>query len=65
LYAQSEYLYANISQRMAGQFKEQVEELPDLSDKQADKAISGLMVFIGQLEKQGRVTLIKPAATEE
>jgi len=60
-----EYLYANISQRMAGQFKEQVEELPDLSDKQADKAISGLMVFIGQLEKQGRVTLIKPAATEE
>ena len=60
-----EYLYANISQRMAGQFKEQVEELPDLTDKQADKAISSLMVFIGQLEKQGRVTLIKPAATEE
>jgi len=50
---------------MAGQFKEQVEELPDLTDKQADKAISSLMVFIGQLEKQGRVTLIKPAATEE
>ena len=60
-----DYLYANISQRMAGQFKEQVEEMPELSDKQADKAISGLMVFIGQLEKQGRVTLIKPSPDED
>ena len=59
-----DYLYANISQRMAGQFKEQVEEMAELSDKQADKAISSLMVFIGQLEKQGRVTLIKPSTDE-
>lgn len=59
-----DYLYANISQRMAGQFKEQVDEMPDLSSKQADKAVTGLMVFIGQLEKQGRITLIKAAAKD-
>lgn len=59
-----EFLYANISQRMAGQVKETVEGLPDLSPKQADKAISALMVFIGQLEKRGRITLIKPTPKE-
>lgn len=60
-----DYLYANISQRMAGQFKEQVEELVALTDKQADKAISNLMIFIGQLEKQGRIKLIKPEQSSE
>lgn len=59
-----DYLFANISQRMAGQFKEQIDELAELSEKQADKAISGLMVFIGQLEKQGRITLIKADPTD-
>ncbi len=54
-----EFLYANISQRMAGQYKEQVEELAAISQKEADAAISTLMGFIGRLEKQGRVTLIK------
>ena len=56
-----EFLFANISQRMAGQVKENVEALAELSPKQADKAISNLMVFIGQLEKRGRITLIKAA----
>ena len=60
-----EFLYANISQRMAGQVKEKVDALPDLSPKQADKAVTGLMVFIGQLEKSGRITLIKAAPKEE
>ena len=60
-----EYLYANISQRMAGQFKEDVAELSPPSGKQADKAISNLMVFIGQLEKQGRIKLISPEGSDE
>ncbi len=60
-----DFLYANISQRMAGQVKEKVEALPELSPKQADKAVTGLMVFIGQLEKSGRITLIKPVPKDD
>ncbi len=55
-----EFLYANISQRMAEQYKEQVEELGPLSEKESDSAVSGLMSFISKLEKDGRITLIKP-----
>ena len=59
-----EYLFANISQRMAGQFKEDMGDLPDLSQKESDKAITALMSFIGTLEKDGRITLIKKAEPE-
>jgi flagellar motor switch protein FliG len=59
-----EFLYANISQRMAGQYKEQVEELGGISQKEADTAIASLMGFIGRLEKDGRVTLIKPVSED-
>ena len=59
-----EFLYANISQRMAGQVKEKVANMPDLTSRQADKAVTGLMVFIGQLEKSGRITLIKAPSSE-
>ena len=60
-----EYFYANISQRMAGQFKEQVEEMGDLTQKEADGAISGLMGFISTLERQKRITLIRPVVEGE
>ena len=53
-----EFLLANISQRMAEQFKEDMQELPELSEKQADKAINGLMGFISRLQKQGRIEYI-------
>jgi len=56
-----EFLYANISQRMAGTFKEDVEDLKSVSSKEGDKAISALMGFIGTLEKDGRIVLIKIA----
>ena len=59
-----EFLYANISQRMAGQYKEQVEELGGISQKEADNAIATLMGFISRLEKEGRVTLIKPVSED-
>lgn len=58
------FLYANISQRMAGQYKEQVEKLSGMSQKEADAAISSLMGFIGKLEKEGRITLIKPVSED-
>lgn len=60
-----EFLYANISQRMAEQFKEQVEELKTFTQKDGDSAISGFMGFIGKLEKEGRITLIKPEPEPE
>jgi len=60
-----EYLFANISQRMAGQFKEEMGDLPALSQKEGDKAITALMSFIGKLEKDGRITLIKKQEPED
>lgn len=62
--ATTDFLLANISQRMAGQYKEQLEELTGLSQKEGDSAISSLMGFISKLEKDGRITLIKPMPTE-
>lgn len=59
-----EFLFANISQRMAGQFKEQIEETGDISQKVADGAISGIMSFLGRLEKAGRITFIKPVVAD-
>lgn len=60
----TEFLFANISQRMAEQYKEQVEEMGALTQKEADGSITALMGFIGKLEKEGRITLIKPAPVE-
>ena len=60
-----EFFFANISQRMAGQYKEQIEESKAISQKEGDSAISSLMGFISQLEKNGRITLIKVAPQEE
>jgi len=60
-----DFLFANISQRMAGQYKEQVEEQGAISAKDADGAISSLMSFISKLEKDGRITLIKPVSPAE
>ena len=57
-----EFFFANISQRMAGQFKEQIEDMGDMTQKASDAAISSIMGFIGQLEKTKRITLIKPVA---
>ncbi|MEP6342121.1 MAG: FliG C-terminal domain-containing protein [Maricaulaceae bacterium] len=59
-----EFLFANISQRMAGQFKEQIEEMGDISQKVADSAISSIMSFLGRLEKTDRITFIKPVVTD-
>ena len=60
----TEFLFANISQRMAQQYKEQVEEMGELTQKDADGAITAMMGFISKLEKEGRITLIKRAPVE-
>jgi len=54
----TDFLYANISQRMAEQYKEQVDDLPALSEKDADSAIITLMSFISKKEKSGAIAYI-------
>ncbi|MBL4854232.1 MAG: hypothetical protein JKY25_08345 [Robiginitomaculum sp.] len=61
----TEFLFANISQRMAEQYKEQVEELGNLSEKEADSAIIALMSFISRQEKSGTITYIDIEETGE
>jgi flagellar motor switch protein FliG len=60
-----EYLYSNISQRMAQQFKEQVEELTSFSKKQGEAAQSAMMTLISTLDRQGTIKLIKVADSED
>lgn len=55
--ASVEFLFSNISQRMADQMKEEIAEMKPLSDKEGDKAITDLMSFVSRLEKNGRITL--------
>ncbi len=59
-----EFFYSNISQRMAGQYKEQVEDIKSLSQKEGDNAISGLMGFISKLEKDKKIELMKPVSDD-
>lgn len=59
-----EFFYGNISQRMAGQYKEQVEEITTLSQKEGDNAISSMMAFISKLEREKQIELIKPPSEE-
>lgn len=58
-----EFLFANISQRMAEQYKEQVEALGALSGKEADAAIIALMSFISRQEKAGTIIYIDAPET--
>ncbi len=53
-----EFLYGNISKRMAGQYQEQVEDMSALTEKQTDKAIVDLMGFISEQEKAGVISYI-------
>ena len=57
----TEYLYSNISQRLAGSIRETVDGLDPLNEKEAAKAIADLMSFVSQLVKDERITLIKKA----
>ncbi len=57
----TEFLLSNISQRMADQIREELEAMEEMTEKQADKTLSGFMSYIGQLQKEQRITLIKKA----
>ncbi len=57
------FLYGNISQRMAEQYKEDVGALGAMSEKEGEAAVISLMTFISSLEKAGTIAYIE--ATEE
>lgn len=57
----TEFLLSNISQRMADQIREELEAMEEMTEKQADKNLSVFMSYIGQLQKEERITLIKKA----
>ncbi|PHR57702.1 MAG: hypothetical protein COA43_11865 [Robiginitomaculum sp.] len=56
------FLYGNISQRMADQYKEDASALAPMTDKESDNAIIAVMSFISSLEKAGTIAYIE--ATE-
>jgi flagellar motor switch protein FliG len=56
-----DFLLGNISQRMAEQIKEEVSELSPMKDKAAAKATASFMAFLGNLEKEERLTFIPKA----
>lgn len=53
------FLYGNISQRMAEQYKDDVKSLPSMTEKEGETAIVALMAFISGLEKAGTITYIE------
>lgn len=57
--ASVEFLLSNISQRMAEQYREEIGELPELSEKAGDKAVSTMMGLISKLDREGRIKLLK------
>jgi flagellar motor switch protein FliG len=53
-----DFLLANISQRMAENYKEEIAQLPPLTERASDKAIAGLVGSVLKLARAGEVTLI-------
>ena len=54
-----EFIFANISQRMAQQYKEQMEELPDIPVEEAEAAQAAFMTVLRGLVKSGEVKLVE------
>ena len=52
-----EFIFANISQRMAQQYKEQMEEMKDFSTEEGEAAQAAFMSVLRKLVKQGEVEL--------
>ena len=60
-----EFILANISQRMAAQYQEQMEELKTITAKEAEAAQSSFMSVIRKLGASGEIQLIDPASEDE
>jgi flagellar motor switch protein FliG len=63
--AASEFILGNISQRMAAQYQEQMEELKPITPKEAEAAQSSFMAVIRALAAEGEIDLVEPMSEEE
>ncbi len=63
--AAAEFIMGNISQRMAAQYQEQMEELKPISPKEAEAAQSSFMAVIRAFAAAGEIDLIEPLSEEE
>lgn len=61
----SEFLLANIAQRMADQFRDDMAALPDMEGPRKDKAIGALVREILSLSRRGDITLVSIADETE
>lgn len=52
-----DYLLANISQRMAGQYREKMEEMPDIDEETGEKAQSSFICMILGMADDGKIEL--------
>jgi flagellar motor switch protein FliG len=60
-----EFIFKNISQRMAAQYEEQMEELSTVPVKDAEAAQAAFMTVIRKLAAAGEITLIEVASEED
>ena len=60
-----EYLYSNISKRMAEQFREQADELAELSQSEGEKALIAIISKVTALDNSGQIELQPLSIAEE
>lgn len=65
LVASAEFILGNISQRMAGQLREDAEERGRIKKADAEKAMAEITTAIREMVDSGVITLIDPAAANE
>jgi flagellar motor switch protein FliG len=56
----AEYLLKNISQRLAGQYREQMDAMPAIDEDEGEKAQSKMICFVLQMADEGRINLLDP-----
>ncbi len=63
--AVKEFILTNISSRLAEQIEESIQERGAVKPKDADMAMTQVVISIKELEKSGEITLIEPEEEEE
>lgn len=55
-----EYILKNISQRMAGQYREKMDEMPEVDEDTGERALSKFICLILSLADDGKIELLTP-----
>ena len=65
LAASAEFILTSVSQRMAGQLRDDAEERGRIKKDDAEKAMTAVTTVIREMADSGVITLIDPDQTEE